>query len=101
MAKPADALLNMSPVGLITQGITGDKMTPFGDVQKSLEVPDIPKPETAAPTPPGVDEADTKARLVAAEQSAKARKKKTGTILTSAQGVLSQAPTDVKQLFGS
>ncbi len=97
MSKPADALFNMSPVGLITQGITGEKHKPFG----SLEVPDIPKPETAAPTPPGVDEADTKARLVAAEQSAKARKKKTGTILTSAQGVLSQAPTDVKQLFGS
>lgn len=102
MGKPVDFLANNSPVGLIYQGATGgDKLL---NTQKLFEPP---KPPDAAipdknplPTAPGVDDADTKARMAAAEQNDKARKKKNTTLLTSAQGVLEQAPLQVKTLLG-
>ena len=85
MSKPLEAL---NPLNLLKPA-------------QNLKVPDIPPPPIPAPPKPGVDEADTKARMAAAEQNAIARKKKTGTILTSAQGVLDQAPVQIKQLFGN
>lgn len=63
--------------------------------------PEAAKPaENPLPKPPGVDDADTKARMAAAEQNDKARKKKATTLLTGAQGVLEQAPLQVKTLLG-
>lgn len=66
-----------------------------------------PKPPEAAtpdknplPVAPGVDEAETKARMAAAEQNNKVMKKKNNTLLTGAQGVLEQAPLQVKTLLG-
>lgn len=78
-----------------------EALNPMNLFKPTLKVPDIPPPPIPAPPKPGVDEADTKARMAAAEQNAVARKKKTGTILTSAQGVLDQAPVQIKQLFGN
>lgn len=63
--------------------------------------PDVAKPDdNPLPKPPSVDDADTKARMAAAEQNDKARKKKATTLLTGAQGVLEQAPLQVKTLLG-
>ena len=102
MGKPVDFLANNSPVGLIYRGATGgDKLL---NTQKLFEQPKPPDAATPdknpLPTPPGVDDADTKARMAAAEQNDKARKKKATTLLTGAQGVLEQAPLQVKTLLG-
>jgi hypothetical protein len=67
-----------------------------------------PKPPAAAspaqnplPKPPSVDDADTKARMAQAEVLERQRRKTSSTILTSAQGVLNDAPVQLKQLFGN
>lgn len=63
--------------------------------------PDVATPDkNPLPTAPGVDEADTKARMEAAARNDQARKKKNTTLLTGAQGVLEQAPLQVKTLLG-
>lgn len=66
-----------------------------------------PKPPDAAspdknplPAAPSVDNADTQARMAAAQANERNRRKRTATILTSAQGVLNQAPVATKTLFG-
>lgn len=56
--------------------------------------------QTPAPPLPTVDDAETKARMAAAEQNERNRKKRTRTILTGAQGVLDQAPVQIKSLLG-
>lgn len=102
MGKPVDFLANNSPVGLIYQGATGgDKLLNTQKLFEPPKPPDVASPDkNPLPTPPGVDDADTKARMAAAEQNDKARKKRNTTLLTSAQGVLSQAPLEVKALLG-
>lgn len=102
MGKPVDFLANNSPVGLIYQGATGgDKLLNTQKLFEPPKPPDVASPDkNPLPTPPGVDDADTKARMAAAEQNDKARKKRNTTLLTSAQGVLSQAPLEVKTLLG-
>ncbi|MDE2441848.1 MAG: hypothetical protein KGP14_12570 [Betaproteobacteria bacterium] len=101
MGKPVDTLVNLSPVGLIYRGATG---TDLANTQGML---DPPKPPDAAspdknplPAAPSVDNADTQARMAAAQQNEQNRRKRTATILTSAQGVLNQAPVAAKTLFG-
>lgn len=71
---------------------------------RALETPKPPEASTPdknpLPTAPSVDEADTKARMEAAARNDQARKKKNTTLLTGAQGVLEQAPLQVKTLLG-
>lgn len=63
--------------------------------------PDVATPDkNPLPKAPGVDEADTKARMAAAEQNNRAARKKNNTLLTGAKGVLEQAPLQVKTLLG-
>lgn len=63
--------------------------------------PDVAIPDkNPLPAAPSVDNADTQARMAAAQANEQNRRKRTATILTSAQGVLNQAPVAAKTLFG-
>lgn len=76
-------------------------MKPIASLVGGLgKAPSIPAPQSGDPAPPGIDQGDTKARMEAASQSEAARRRRTGTILTSSQGVLDQAPVQIKQLLG-
>lgn len=85
MAKPVSGFMNMITGGALEQPKPPEAATPD---------------KNPLPTAPSVDDADTKARMAAAEQNNRAAKKKTNTLLTGAQGVLEQAPLQVKTLLG-
>ena len=102
MGKPVDTLVNLSPVGLTYRGITGSDLANSQQMFDPPKPPDLASPDkNPLPKPPSVDDADTKARMAQAEALDRQRRRKTNTILTGAQGVLEQAPVQMKQLFGS
>lgn len=83
----------MKPIAAVSDALFGGLQPP--------KPPEVASPDkNPLPTTPGVDEADTKARMAAAEANAKKQKPKANTLLTGAQGVLEQAPLSVKTLLG-
>jgi hypothetical protein len=102
MAKPVDTLVNLSPVGLVYRGITGSDLANTQQMFDPPQPPPVASPDkNPLPKAPGVDDADTKARMAQAEAIDRQRRKRSATILTGAKGVLEQAPVQLKQLFGS
>lgn len=125
--NPVDIIANVATGGLYGLGkagakVAGGNVKGFADVPlapvspvptptaggviglpSAVKTPPVPDAAKApGPTPPSVDDAATRARLAAAEVREKGRRRRAAsTILTSPQGVLEAAPTQIKTLLGS
>lgn len=96
-----------STLAMVAAPFTGGLSLIADQAVQGLSKTTPPKPPDAAspdknplPAAPSVDNADTQARMAAAQANERNRRKRTATILTSAQGVLNQAPVATKTLFG-